>query len=690
MLKQSLQDIASVDIFKEGRDENLFIGRPFYLGYEKANILVSDAWKHRAKGIPQGTFLLAFYEGEKGVKEALLLRALVPTKLPTDNDIVSSMIEYYKEGTDISGRAGNGDSSKLDDFTRYEFSFSGLECRVLGSFYLAKRNDGEEVVEFGADIENFYSANNYSVYKATDKVLKRIVNQREDEVIAGNENEFRIGAVRYSSSRRFQLDDKEVEVYISPKDFIGKRTALFGMTRTGKSNTVKKIIEATAEISKKSPNKTLPNKVSTTNNQQQKALFPSFDDKSPFTKEGAPTFPVGQIIFDINGEYANPNLQDEGTAIYELYKNDVTRYSVLEKPNFKVMRVNFYKELEAGFELIRSYLESKSIGSDYVDNFSAVDLPQTENTDGDFSTKNRSERIVAAYLCCLYKAGFQQPAGFTVKFTGNKEINKEVGGEIDPSKGISLAHATSWFEWVWKNYEENTFFKDYEKKEGHEWADDDLKSLLIFLSGYKKPGEKNSVSGYKKIRTRELHELHTNTSTKSFSDEIPELLRSGKIVIVDLSQGSETVQTIYSEKICRSIFNDSMGRFIQNLPNNFIQFYFEEAHNLFPKKEDKDLSSIYNRLAKEGAKLYLGMIYATQEVSSISANILKNTQNWFIAHLNNEDELKELRKYYDFSDFVESLLKFSAGNDKGFVRMKTYTNPFVVPVQVDRFLANRK
>ena len=108
-----------------------------------------------------------------------------------------------------------------------------------------------------------------------------------------------------------------------------------------------------------------------------------------------------------------------------------------------------------------------------------------------------------------------------------------------------------------------------------------------------------------------------------------------------------------------------MERFVKNLPNNFIQFYFEEAHNLFPKKDDKDLSQIYNRLAKEGAKLHLGMTYATQEVSSISSNILKNTQNWFIAHLNNEDELRELRKYYDFSDFINSLLKFSSGKRQG-------------------------
>jgi DNA helicase HerA-like ATPase len=183
--------------------------------------------------------------------------------------------------------------------------------------------------------------------------------------------------------------------------------------------------------------------------------------------------------------------------------------------------------------------------------------------------------------------------------------------------------------------------------------------------------------------------LHTETVDKPFEKEIIEALRASRIVIVDLSQGDPEVQRLFSERICKGFFADAMHRFVNASPNNFVQFYFEEAHNLFPKKEDKDLSQVYNRLAKEGAKLNIGLLYATQEVSSISANILKNTQNWFVAHLNNEDELKEIRKYYDFGDFADSLIRFSADSDKGFVRMKTYSNPFIVPVQVDRFTAKK-
>jgi DNA helicase HerA-like ATPase len=125
-----------------------------------------------------------------------------------------------------------------------------------------------------------------------------------------------------------------------------------------------------------------------------------------------------------------------------------------------------------------------------------------------------------------------------------------------------------------------------------------------------------------------------------------------------------------------------MDRFIKNESMNFIQLYFEEAHNLFPRREDRDMTVIYNRLAKEGQKLRIGLSYATQEVSSISSSILKNTQNWFVSHLNNEDELREIKKYYDFDDFTESLRRTT---DKGFIRMKTDSNTFIVPVQIDQF-----
>jgi DNA helicase HerA-like ATPase len=662
--------LASVDLFKRNKngqfETGTFIGRPFHLDYDCAQILIADAWKFKVHGVPHGSLLLAYFENEDEVSEALLLRVLRPTKLPSDSDVISSMIEFYKDNQKTSGK-----ENQLDSFTRYEFSFSGLECRILGTFY----RDPQAKVHFGADVENFYSSHNYVVVKPTSDVLALIVNFREGE-ITGKPTDIRIGSVRYSSSRRFQKEAISVPVFVTPSDFLGKRTALFGMTRTGKSNTVKKIIQASVSMSRRAPHKL-----------DKPPKEGADENLEPFTKDGIPKFPAGQIIFDVNGEYANPNMQDAGTAIFELYRDQVTRYSVLEKPGFKVMRVNFYKDILSGFELIRSHLALD--GADYVNSVLSIDFVEPEDKQ-DFSTMTRHGRKVAAYLSCLYRAGFKVPKDFKVKFSGEKDINAlaRPDGSLDPSKGIPLDEAADWFSAVWENYDSADYFIKYRQKKGREWADEDLKALMIFLTRKSKPGGNPNNSGY--IKLRAVSKLHTETVGKAFETEIVEELRKGKIIIVDLSQGDPAIQGLYSDSICRKIFIESMGRFIENLPNNFIQFYFEEAHNLFPKKDDKDLSQIYNRLAKEGAKLNLGLIYATQEVSSISSNILKNTQNWFIAHLNNEEETKEIKKYYDFGDFTDSLVRFSANSDKGFVRMKTYSNPFVVPVQIDRFLAEEQ
>ncbi|MBD2169254.1 ATP-binding protein [Calothrix membranacea FACHB-236] len=663
------RQLTQVNLFKRKSDgewdTGLFVGRPFRLSYSKAEILVADAWKQRANGIPQGCFLLAYYDNELDDKaniEAILLRVIQPTKLPTDQEVISSMVEYYKDNI----RTGTNQRSQLDTFTRYEFSFSGLECSVLGSFYV----DNAGRTRFGADLENFYSAHNYSVIKPSSDVLKAIVNYRENGN-PGGMGDIKIGKVRYSSSRRFQQTETDVPVYVQAPDFAGKRTALFGMTRTGKSNTVKKIIQACVEMSN---NATF--ELDKTQENPDEIL-------KPFTEDNNPKYPIGQIIFDINGEYANPNLQDQGTAIFDLYQGQTVRYSTVPKPDFLEMKVNFYNEVENGFELIRSYPTIADDNTRFVTNFKAVDLAQPEDYATNKSASTRHDRRIAVYLCCLHRAGFQAPSNFQVRFSANQDVRNAVRPSVDPSRGISLEEAANWWESLWEIYESDPAFTNYRQQNQREWADEDLKALLVMLTRKSRSGGGANCSGFRILKP--VIEQHTSAVQEPFDQDILNNLRQGKIVIVDLSLGNPEIQRMFSERICGRIFADAITRFTSTLPNNFIQFYFEEAHNLFPKKEDKDLSQIYNRLAKEGAKLNLGLIYATQEVSSISSNILKATQNWFISHLNNEDEIKELRKYYDFSDFTESLIRFSQDTDKGFVRMKTYSNPFVIPVQIDRF-----
>jgi hypothetical protein len=184
----------------------------------------------------------------------------------------------------------------------------------------------------------------------------------------------RIGEVRYSSSRH-HLSNDHVPVYVSSVDFLGKRTALFGMTRTGKSNTLKKIVQATMDLS------------------PQGAKL-----------DGKLIDPIGQIIFDVNGEYANDNQQDEGTAIYQLFGSDVTRYSLLEKTGFKVMKFNFYPHRAEGYGHIQTYLVEDS--SRYSQAF--LNLSWDEPDASDHSATTRYKRRLACYHCILTRLALKR------------------------------------------------------------------------------------------------------------------------------------------------------------------------------------------------------------------------------------------------------------------------------------------
>ena len=135
----------------------------------------------------------------------------------------------------------------------------------------------------------------------------------------------KIGEVRYASTDRPFQEISRVPVEITPTDLLNQRTALFGMTRTGKSNTTKIILKSIFQLRWESNER------------------------------------IGQLVFDPNGEYANENIQDKGASpnaaknvwmcapegSRKSAKKDVVTYSTaphLNDPERKLMRFDFYEE----------------------------------------------------------------------------------------------------------------------------------------------------------------------------------------------------------------------------------------------------------------------------------------------------------------------------------------------------------
>lgn len=641
---QLLQDNPLVQLIQAQN----FVGWIYSIDYDRALVMTNDLWKAEALGVPHNCFLIAttfdpsrFNESHEDDREVIVLRVVGSCKLPQDDDLVRTKIDHFQQQEDIFQVPGGADTVRrdFDDITRSQMQFGGLECRVLGTFFV--RGDA---LCLGSDLESFSTATRLRVYRPRAQALATIVNHvdpaRRQAALAeaqalGIQNAvapLRVGTVRYTSTDRLHRSgqDEMVPVFIQPSDFLARRTAVLGMTRTGKSNMVKQTVSVVKRVA----------------------------DQSGVH--------IGQIIYDINGEYANANQQDRG-SIAEIFPEGTVRYRMLEADGFLELQNNFYVQLQDGYSLIRSGLEQQPGKPAYLQGFLNMSLDEPDAQDrGEHA---RWQRRVAAYQCLLFKAGFPPPANHRVRFAANDAVRQAVNLG-NPGDGMTIQAATAWFEAARASNQTAVL-----QGGSGPWIDDTLQILLDMI--VQRQGNMY-ISGHRLLA--DFIRYHSPRRDGEVGQEIYDHLRAGRIVILDLSVGDPTIRGNVSRQIASYLFNRSMDAFVRGQQPPNILVYIEEAHNLIGK--GMELTETWPRLAKEGAKYRIGLVYATQEVSSVHPNILANTENWFVTHLNNDREIRELAHFYDFGDFSRSLLR---AQDVGFARVKMLSGPFVVPVQIDRF-----
>lgn len=682
--------LGSQILAKELRIQHLLaqasiVGGVFTMGYDECMVLTNDLWKAQAGGVPQHCFLLAcaFTPGSAPMQEdeeVILLRVTGPADLPAERELVQVRAEAMREMVVSKGAAAaSTPSAILDILTRNEIQFSGIRAKVLGTFYDTSVN-GTPILSFGNDVETFYSSSRYKVFKPHGDSLAIIgsfpeMTEDEERERQGGKPGFRrvqIGTIRYSSTnRRRRLSqgtpqDIAVPVKIRVEDFVSMKTAVFGMTRLGKSNTMKTIATAVAQYGAETKQK------------------------------------IGQLLFDPAAEYAQVNVQD-GTALSAIGTEFVTlfRYGATgTEAGVRPLSVNFFADnsIEVAWGIICSSLSIRN-QSNYIQSFISADVMGPENPQDDQSAYNRARRRRAALYATLIKAGFRPHQNFTVSFAINAqvltEVNQQIQGhpQFQSGQGGQLRLSASELPIFWDallraqaagapaptgrgtRAAQAAAAATQATTPLGQWIDPQLDAILALYGG-------SVGSGYRLLEP--LRVFHAPTSVNDYAADILTELIAGKIVIVDLSRGTENVLKYISERIIHYIVRDAARRFADGQEPNKIQIYLEEAHRLFnrDRMSAPEEADPYVRLAKEAAKFKIGLIYATQEVSSVDALVLSNTSNWIVTHLNNQAEVKELSKYYDFEDFADLTLK---SEDVGFARIKTRSGRYIIPTQISKF-----
>lgn len=620
-------------------DKMRFVGYVLDIGYESTTIITSDPFKVAVGGIPRGSFLILAPSDLEGLPPHFtLLRVTETAPTPLNTQVQQTYFELHKKSM-----------PELDIWTQSELQWGALKCAVLGMFY-PKPSD-RSGLGFSGDVNSVVSAHRYKVYSPTPELLDIIVNGLVD---SNSEPGKRIGALRPTENQLVEILHPQTrasatEVRVAIADFKGARTAMFGKTRLGKSNVVMLLVQAIINATK--------------------------SDAS-----------VGQLIFDINGEYANDNHQTGSRSIRSANQDACTVYALTKRPNTpsEDLRLNFYEQPGATHEVVASLLAQANRTGDYITAFTSASVPNVEDIGAlPYKERTRPRRLVQYYWAILHEAGFaadeRRLGGFARSFghaAFDPGFNKDVRA-IAYGGSSSLPPAPSDLDGLVS--ELKTVIRAFREQPDNPHFTKCFKSEDIAMFNFLLPTRSGS-SGPAILRQYRIY--HSPTAS-NFTSAIIGLLNRGHTVILDLGNATDSIRKYFADMLSRAVFAEQEKKFTSNtLGNNYIQLYFEEAHNLFPTGNN-DLTSVYNRFAKEGAKFHVGIVYSTQSPSTISKDLLVQTENFFVGHLSSSAETRSLSQLQVAFDGLEQEIMRS--KTPGYMRMLTQSHRFVIPFQADLY-----
>ena len=643
ILTSFLENEQSIEQAKR-YNESRFVGYVLEIGYDEITIITCDPFKVNVGGIPRNSLLImvpdSFEQSGTSIPPHFtLLRVIDSAPTPLTKEVQQTYFELQKKSM-----------PELDVFTQSELQWGALKTQVLGMFY--PNPTRQESCEFSGDVNNYVSPHKYRIFSPSDELLYLVCNE-----LVPKENRFALGKLRLTECR-LPLHNKQlpvVDIFLSTNDIKGCRTAMFGKTRLGKSNVVKLIVQSLIETTKE-------------------------------TKD------VGQIVFDINGEYANDNPQDNESSIASSFPDECVVYSLLKKEGTKSkeLKINFYETPKESHKIIRTLLREAGRDSIYIERFLAVDVPSIEQlSELDPGAKKRAIRKIQIYWAILSVAGFTfDESNLRSKIPFGDAFNEVAMAQIfgqEKENWLRPESVDEYRQLFIKAVEVDRLGKLQSSTKGKELFDADDIALLNFLSPV-------SVTSVGPGIIQSIRKYHSKTAA-NFVSEILLLLDGGQTVIIDLGNADEEVMLYFSRELSAAVFYHQTTKFSNNNLKNekghehFVQLYFEEAHNLFGNNDDSDETKIYRKFAKEGAKYHIGMVYSTQSPSTVNSDLLAQTENFFVAHLASQDDTNKLAKVnIAYESMKNDILQ---AKTPGYMRMLTRSHRFVISMQAKKFMPPR-